>query len=328
MATNVIIRTDITGTSFTLDVTALELSATLTLLDFEITHNGSLINNYAKTSQTLLTYSGVSVALGTRVVARRTTNPTPAETTFISTSTAIDLSNALNKLRQKTDELDARITYTLGQLSAGGVVIGTSPVNNAAYGATWSTDTNAAPSRSTAYNQLQIMNGQITTLAPLISPALTGVPTAPTAIVQTSTTQLATTAFVKNSVAGNSNVLASVNVTGNNVLTSAIALTTVLGSSSFRAVFIRASFISSGNGKSPAIIIGQIRDNANNVIETRVNSVNNVGYLDSFSLSLLKVYLGSFTGTYTFTLFISVQASVATDVYSMSSINIETLFFA
>ena len=38
--------------------------------------------------------------------------------------------------------------------------------------------------------------GQITGAAPLASPALTGTPTAPTALVGTSTTQIATTAFV------------------------------------------------------------------------------------------------------------------------------------
>ena len=38
--------------------------------------------------------------------------------------------------------------------------------------------------------------GQITGAAPLVSPTLTGVPTAPTALIGTSTTQIATTAFV------------------------------------------------------------------------------------------------------------------------------------
>ena len=40
---------------------------------------------------------------------------------------------------------------------------------------------------------------QLSTKAPLASPALTGTPTAPTAAAGTSTTQVATTAFVENS---------------------------------------------------------------------------------------------------------------------------------
>lgn len=41
------------------------------------------------------------------------------------------------------------------------------------------------------------MNGK----APLASPALTGTPTAPTAVVNTNTTQLATTAYVNTEIA-------------------------------------------------------------------------------------------------------------------------------
>jgi hypothetical protein len=44
------------------------------------------------------------------------------------------------------------------------------------------------------------LQGQISKRAPLADPALTGVPTAPTAAAGTNTTQIATTAFVKNSI--------------------------------------------------------------------------------------------------------------------------------
>jgi hypothetical protein len=59
--------------------------------------------------------------------------------------------------------------------------------------------------------------------APLASPAFTGTPTAPTAAVNTSTTQLATTAFVQNQLAAGS-PLAVVNLTGQ---TGSIATTTL-----------------------------------------------------------------------------------------------------
>jgi len=55
-----------------------------------------------------------------------------------------------------------------------------------------------------------------------ISPAFTGVPTAPTASVNTSNTQIATTQFVLNQLGGGSstnNVLTSGNISGGNVLT-------------------------------------------------------------------------------------------------------------
>lgn len=46
------------------------------------------------------------------------------------------------------------------------------------------------------------MNNALTLKAPLANPALTGTPTAPTAVQSTNNTQIATTAFVKSAVAG------------------------------------------------------------------------------------------------------------------------------
>lgn len=52
------------------------------------------------------------------------------------------------------------------------------------------------------------------TYAPLISPALTGTPTAPTAAVNTSTTQIATTAYVNAEIANDAVLNALVNAKG------------------------------------------------------------------------------------------------------------------
>ena len=60
------------------------------------------------------------------------------------------------------------------------------------------------------------------TLAKTNSPALTGIPTAPTASLGTSTTQIATTAFVLNQLQGANNIVASGNITGGNILTGGI----------------------------------------------------------------------------------------------------------
>lgn len=59
--------------------------------------------------------------------------------------------------------------------------------------------------------------------APLASPALTGTPTAPTAAVGTTTTQLATTEFVANAVAASTSGVSDVRVDGTSVVTSGVA---------------------------------------------------------------------------------------------------------
>lgn len=197
MATNLVVRTDVSGTSFVLDVTALELSPSLSTLDFEVTHNGLASLSYAKTSPTQLTYTGTSVVLGTRVVARRLSSITQAETTFISTTTASALTNALDKLRLRVDELDARLGYTLNQLQAGGISLGTIPISSVAFGASWNGDNVNAPSRGAVYTKNTSQDTAIAAKADTASPALTGVPTAPTAATSANTTQIATTAFVK-----------------------------------------------------------------------------------------------------------------------------------
>lgn len=64
------------------------------------------------------------------------------------------------------------------------------------------------------------------TKAPLASPALTGVPTAPTAAIGTSTTQLATTAFVNAEIANNKDLTAIEALTGTSGLLKKIAANT------------------------------------------------------------------------------------------------------
>jgi hypothetical protein len=54
------------------------------------------------------------------------------------------------------------------------------------------------------------------------SPTFTGIPTAPTAANGTSTTQLATTAFVLNQLQGSNSIVSSGNITGGNILTAGI----------------------------------------------------------------------------------------------------------
>ena len=61
-------------------------------------------------------------------------------------------------------------------------------------------DGTASPGSSTDYAKGDHVHPTDTSRAPLASPALTGTPTAPTAASGTSTTQIATTAFVANAI--------------------------------------------------------------------------------------------------------------------------------
>lgn len=211
MATTVVVRIDISGTSFVLDVSTLELTASLSTLDFEVTHNGVIVSSsYAKTSQTQLTYTGTNITLGTKIIARRVTSVVQSETTFLSTTTASALTNALEKERLRIDELDARLSYTLAQVAAGGITIGSIPVSNVVYGAGWDNDTTNAPSKNAVYDKILTVDTAVATkadaaatsaalalLAPLASPPLTGNPTAPTPATADNDTSIATTAYVK-----------------------------------------------------------------------------------------------------------------------------------
>ena len=103
------------------------------------------------------------------------------------------------------------------------------------------------------------------TYAPLASPALTGVPTAPTAAVATNTTQVATTAYVRgevaalvNSAAGTLDTLGEIaNALGNDAslsttLTNAIALKAPLASPTFTGTNTVANITVSGTSNMSA----------------------------------------------------------------------------
>jgi energy-coupling factor transporter transmembrane protein EcfT len=112
MSTNVVTSTTVSGSTFILNVSALELTSDINIRDFKVTHNGiDATSSYAKTSVSQLTYTGASVVLGTLVLATRVTPLTTSETTFITTTTASELTNALNKLHRRVDELQAYQNY-------------------------------------------------------------------------------------------------------------------------------------------------------------------------------------------------------------------------
>lgn len=103
-------------------------------------------------------------------------------------------------LTGKADLVSPTFTGTVGGVTAAMVGLGSVP--NTDFTSAVAANTAKVSFDSTSSTRLANTSGSntgdqnLSTYAPLASPALTGVPTAPTAAVSTNTTQLATTAFV------------------------------------------------------------------------------------------------------------------------------------
>ena len=98
---------------------------------------------------------------------------------------------------------DTNTTYSAATSSAAGLMSATdkSKLDGIASGANKTTVDSAMSSSSTNPVQNKVVNTALAAKANLASPALTGTPTAPTAAAGTSTSQIATTAFVAAAVA-------------------------------------------------------------------------------------------------------------------------------
>nr|WP_322686603.1 hypothetical protein [Nostoc sp. DedQUE07]MDZ8133224.1 hypothetical protein [Nostoc sp. DedQUE07] len=164
--------------------------------------------------------------------------------------------------------------------------------------------------------------------ANITSPSFTGTPTVPTASGSDNSSQVASTAFVKNSTVRFSTNLASATILGNNTSVNTLSLTSALGSNTYRFALIKARLSTSGFGKSVAILTSILKNNTSSQIEASLNPINNSGYLDNNSVFITSIYPGTFTGNYTFSLWLAVNAAVSTDVYTITSLSIEVLFFA
>ena len=186
------------GTGWTVDVTAAQLDADLSIKDFRVLFAGVVqnIDNFTKTTAQLITYTGSSY---TGAVEVRRLTPTAVR--------------SLVEYQERFSSLDynrnfERVARQVGEFRALGVGGGTVLVNDGAYGPLWSGDVSAAPSRASVYTQLEAMQtaqaivdaaqtSAINLRAPLVSPTLTGIPLAPTASSADNSTQIATTAHVK-----------------------------------------------------------------------------------------------------------------------------------
>lgn len=162
----------VSGTSYVLDVSVLELSSAISVRDFIVTHNGVDVSSlYTKTSATQLSYAGANVALGTIVQAYRSTPLTNAETTFLSVTTASQLTNALSKLKRRVDELDDLVRYQTAIItnSTNGAFVGVLPIVNDVFGVSWNGDISNAPSRNSVYNTINPMQTSLSSLTSTVN---------------------------------------------------------------------------------------------------------------------------------------------------------------
>lgn len=106
------ISTSRTGTGWTIDVTSLALSTDLGFKDFFVKVNGvsSPLSNYTKTSATLLTYGGTSLASNTPVIVWRDSLRTVDPLLFGDVNTAAALNLRLTQLQRVVEDL--RNLYT------------------------------------------------------------------------------------------------------------------------------------------------------------------------------------------------------------------------
>jgi len=186
------------GTGWTVDVTAAQLDADLSIKDFRVLFAGVVQDNanFTKTTAQLITYTGLDYT-GTVEVRRYTPTGVRNLVEYQERFSSLDYNRNLERVARQVGEFRA--------LGLGG---GTVLVNDGAYGALWAGDVSAAPSRASVYQQIEAMlNAQAivdasqtaaTNLrAPLASPTFTGIPLAPTAPSEDNSTQIATTAHVK-----------------------------------------------------------------------------------------------------------------------------------
>ena len=174
------------GTGWTVDVTACNLLENLSVKDFVVLENGVLASNndYTKTSSVLLTYVGAGVAASTSIEVRRRTPPDVVKVVnFGDRFSSNDFNVEIAYGSRRASE------YELNGIGPGTLVSGVTPLDDP-FSVAWDGDTVRPATRNALYDEIILK-------ANLASPALTGVPTAPTPLVTDDSTTIATTAYVK-----------------------------------------------------------------------------------------------------------------------------------
>ena len=142
------------GTSFTIDVTAANLSENLNQKDFLVldqTNEVTLSNvNFTKTSQTVLTYSGADIGTDISLEVRRNT---PVERFQIQQFTNKFDSTVYN---EEIDRILGRV-FEITLFGAGATEFFIPTPQNQAYGATWATDLVRGRTANVLYDEMEKM---------------------------------------------------------------------------------------------------------------------------------------------------------------------------
>ena len=142
------------GTSFTIDVTAANLSENLNQKDFLVldqTNEVTLSNvNFTKTSQTVLTYSGADIGTNISLEVRRNT---PVERFQIQQFTNKFDSTVYN---EEIDRILGRV-FEITLFGAGATEFFIPTPQNQAYGATWATDLVRGRTANVLYAEMELM---------------------------------------------------------------------------------------------------------------------------------------------------------------------------
>lgn len=139
------------GTGWTVDVTACELSTDTSIKDFSVFQDGLYIANtdYAKTTYTTLTYTGVSLP-STQVEIRRKTPNTFGQSivAFPTKLSASSWNTAFQNTYRHFEEYD---------LNGAGTVTSTTPKDDA-YGTGWNGDSVYPPTRNAVYDKFEAIS--------------------------------------------------------------------------------------------------------------------------------------------------------------------------
>lgn len=162
-----------------------------------------------------------------------------------------------------------------------------------------------AYTKTDAGNVVQIAaNVDLTPYAPLNSPALTGVPTAPTASVGTNTNQIATTNFVQSAIAGTSVTAAKTlitevrNTTGATLTKGTVVY--VSGAGANKPLAIKANAASEATSAfTLGLVQNDIGNNANGFVVTSgaITGLNTQAYTEGTLLYLSATTAGGWTAT-------------------------------
>lgn len=216
MSTSNVNTTSPGSSPFVVDVTACNLLSDLTIKDFQIFISGVLdcegisCSDWTKTTATQLTYNGSVIPSGTPIqIRRKTPNNQVKIIQYANRFASGDYNNEIDRIIRWREEAD------LNGVGPGSAVTVAIP-NDGVYPTGWDGDTIQPPTRNAVYDALQLF-------APLASPPLTGIPTAPTASDTTNDNQIATTAFTHTRV---SNALANSPVLGGNPTATTVSDTT------------------------------------------------------------------------------------------------------